>query len=107
MATSGIRVYMKNKPDKWGIKIWKLVDQKKKFLYHFDIYTGKKGNNNKVENGLGQKVVLKMAEQLPRGKLFKIYADNFFSSVKLVEILLKEYYWNNKKTVEKITNQLK
>ena len=87
-TTSGIRVYMKDKPDKWGIKIWKLVDSKK-YLYEFQIYCGKK-ENQQVEHGLGPNVVRKLSATLPQGKPWMIYADNFFSTVELMEELYEK-----------------
>ena len=62
------------------------------YLYAFEVYTGKKGNNGKTCTGLGTKVVLAMRNQFPANKPFIFCADNFFSSAPLVEDL------TNKKT---------
>jgi len=78
--------YMKDKPVKWGIKIWKLCDQAS-YLYTFDVYTGKRGTE-KLEGGLGFQVVKKLVCQLPESLPRHVFADNFFASVALAEELL-------------------
>ena len=55
---SGIRSYMPKKPVKWGYKLWKICD-KKKYIFQYDVYCGKKGNNGQREFDLGPKVVKK------------------------------------------------
>ena len=53
---SGFRMYIKEKPTRWGYKFWEIVDQKF-FLISFEIYTSKKGNDGNPEKGLGKKVI--------------------------------------------------
>ena len=53
------------------------------YLYQIDIYTGKK---EKREVGLGESVVLQMAESL-ENKGIELYFDNFFNSPILLEKL--------------------
>ena len=81
---SSFKQYMKDKPTKWGFKIWKLVDSVSSYLYAFDIYTGKKEER---ETGLGPHVVLQMADELQPGQPWMLFFDNFFSSVDLIEQL--------------------
>ena len=38
---SGIRQYIRNKPTKWGIKMWVLADSSNAYTYDFDVYNGK------------------------------------------------------------------
>jgi len=73
---SGFRVYMKNKPHKWGYKVWCLVDCNG-FLYAFSFYTGKKGNGGNSEPDLGPSIVRELATTLPAGS--GIATDNFFT----------------------------
>lgn len=72
---SSIKQYMKDKPNKWGFKMWKLVDSTSAYLYAFDIYTGKGADR---EVGLGEHVVLQMAENLQAGQPWQLFFDNFF-----------------------------
>ena len=60
-------------------------------LYKFDVYTGKKAddgndNDNLKEVGLGGKVVWHLVKHLC-GKNHKVFFDNFFSSIPLLDIL--------------------
>ena len=54
-GNNSMKQYIKNKPVKWGIKVWERCASASGFLYEFDIYTGRKGC---PELGLGEKVVL-------------------------------------------------
>lgn len=72
-----------------GFKVWKLVDQSK-YLWHFEIYTGKRGKTQ-WEQGqhLGEHVVKTLAHTIPNQK-YNLHTDNFFKSVPLALELLKE-----------------
>ena len=37
--------HSKNKPTKWGFKMWSRCAPKTGYLHEFYIYTGRKGNN--------------------------------------------------------------
>lgn len=55
----------------------------------FDVYQGSNnGIRAKSELGLSGDVVMKLASTLPEGQNYKIYADNYFTSVPLIEKLL-------------------
>lgn len=51
---------MKDKPNKWDFKIWKLIDSTS-YLCAFDIYTGK---GAECEVGYGEHVVQELAKEL-------------------------------------------
>jgi len=38
---SGIRQYMKDKPTKWGLKLWVLADSGNGYSVDFNVYIGK------------------------------------------------------------------
>ena len=38
---SSMKQYIKNKPIKWGFKVWQLCDSLSGYLYEFDLYTGR------------------------------------------------------------------
>ena len=61
---SGIRQYIKNKPVKFGLKLWVLADSKNGYTYDFDIYASKNGNDPPSEKGVGYSVVLKLVTPL-------------------------------------------
>uniref|UniRef100_A0AAZ1X7K9 PiggyBac transposable element-derived protein domain-containing protein n=1 Tax=Oreochromis aureus TaxID=47969 RepID=A0AAZ1X7K9_OREAU len=80
----GIRQYIKGKPHPWGFKVWGSCCVTG-FLHDFDIYQGK---------GVGGDIVVKLCDSLADKVRFLIFADNFFTSMPLIEKLLAKgiYY---------------
>ena len=83
---SAIRQYMKNKPTKWGIKLWVLADSSNGYTIDFNVYIGKSQHEAPSSNGLGYDVVMKLVNPY-LGQGYYVYFDNFFSSHKLVQDL--------------------
>ncbi|XP_070397519.1 piggyBac transposable element-derived protein 3-like [Dermacentor albipictus] len=81
---SSLKQYMPNKPVPWGFKLWGRAGATG-ILYQFDVYQGK--TNANYTFGLGGDTVLDMCSKLPSDEGFKVAADNFFSSLDLVEEL--------------------
>lgn len=79
---SGIRQYIKNKPVKFGLKLWVLADSKNGYTYDFDVYAGKDGKEMTREHGLGYSVVMKLMSPL-MNQGYHLYTDNFYTSVTL------------------------
>lgn len=79
------RVYIKNKPDKFGIKNWLIVDCESRYIKQFQIYLGKV--NNQTEKNQSQRVVLDLAKFVQPGS--HLTFDNFFTSIPLAEKLLE------------------
>lgn len=50
---SGIRQYMKDKPTKWGLKLWVLADSSNGYTVDFDIYIGKSAQGETWMRDLG------------------------------------------------------
>ena len=50
---SGIRQYMKDKPTKWGIKLWVLADSDNGYTVDFNIYIGKNAAETPSKHGFG------------------------------------------------------
>ena len=83
---SGIRQYMKDKPTKWGVKLWVLADSDNGYTVDFNVYVGKEATKGISENGLGYDVVMKLMESfLDQG--YHLYLDNFYTSPKLLHDL--------------------
>lgn len=72
-----MRQYVKNKPVKWGFKMWCRADSTTGYLFQFDLYTGRKQGG--AETGLGESVVLQLSKGL-QGLGCEVYFDNFFNS---------------------------
>ncbi|CAG5009983.1 unnamed protein product [Parnassius apollo] len=82
-----MRQYVKNKPIKWGFKMWCRACSSTGYLFQFDLYTGKKRGG--TETGLGESVVLQLSESL-QGIGCEIYFDNFFNSPNLQYTLMSK-----------------
>lgn len=83
---SGIRQYIKNKPTKWGIKLWVLADSSNGFTCDFDVYIGKNATQPVSANGLGYDVVMRLVQPLIN-QGYHMYFDNFYTSLLLVKDL--------------------
>lgn len=81
-----MRQYMQNKPVQRGFKMWCRADSKTGYLFHFDLYTGRKQSG--PETGLGESVVLDLTKPLV-GLGCEVYFDNFFNSPMLQYNLAK------------------
>jgi hypothetical protein len=83
------RQYMPNKPKKWGVKVWCLVDSKSKMVYNFKIYCGKNANGPKGkvpihvgEGNMASNIFLDLMDSLKRkGRV--LVTDNYFFSIGL------------------------
>ena len=60
-------------------------------LYEFEIYTGKKEDNvEKSRLGITGDLVMRLCSNLPKHMNFKVYFDNFFTSIPLIRELRKD-----------------
>lgn len=82
----GIKQYMKDKPVRFGIKVWVLADAVTAYCYNFDVYIGKNADVVKNNLGLSSKVVIELAKPLEM-KGYQVYTDNFYTSPQLVDYL--------------------
>lgn len=80
----GFRQYMPNKPARYGIKIWALVDVPTSYAWNMKIYSGKEGASR--ETGQGKRVVLHLTEGLEGHTVTK---DSFFTTDELGAELLR------------------
>ena len=85
---SGIRQYIRDKPVKWGIKLWVLADSMNGYTYNFDIYIGKVAGQVIGPNGLAYDVVMRLMQPL-LNQGYHLYFDNFYSSVTLLKDLFQ------------------
>ena len=69
------KMYVKNKPVKFGMKIWFLASSGYPFAFQF--YTGK---SDSKEGPPGERVVNELTEVLKENSNPILYFDNFFSS---------------------------
>lgn len=87
------KMYMPNKPCKYGIKIMCLTDSSTSYLYNAYIYSGKGSDGlglSEEEHKFSKptQAVIRLAKPL-FGSNRNVTADNWFSSIELVDILLR------------------
>ena len=80
---SSLKQYMPKKPVKRGIKVCVLGNSSNRYFSKFKVYTGKEKER---EHGLGEHVVKTLTKGL-KHKNHRVFFDNFFTSVKLLEVL--------------------
>ena len=81
---SGIRQFIANKPVKFGIELWVLVNSKTGYTFDFDVYIGT--TEQKSQHGLGYDVVMKLAQPLIN-QGYHVFFENFYISKQLVNDL--------------------
>ena len=62
----GFKQYIKNKPTKWGIKVFVLADVTVCYVKRLQIYSGKEADNSQNQVGLCTKVVLDLLSGLEK-----------------------------------------
>jgi hypothetical protein len=84
-STAPIRQYIPSKPHPWGLKLWARAGSSG-IVYQFEVYQGSGTFSGSVDPSLGTggSVVYKLCADVPRKRGYKIFADNFFSSINLV-----------------------
>jgi len=82
--------YMPNKPDKFGIKLWALVDVETKYFLNGFFYLGKDEERD-PHNSLSYHVVMKLCQPFSH-KGYNITCDNFFTSLSLAKELKKKCF---------------
>ena len=64
-----------------------MADSLNGYMYDFNVYTGASGGDR--ETGLGEKVVLQLAESV-KGDHHHLYFGNYFSSISLLSKLFED-----------------
>ena len=72
-------VFMPNKPDKFGMKFWLLVDNDTKYVYNILPYLGILEKDERQGQRLADYVVNLLVEPLKK-RSYNITCDNFFTS---------------------------
>lgn len=83
--------YIRGKPIRFGFKNWALCTSNG-YMVVFDIYTGKSDKAKKFGIGGDTIVSLIQAAEIPQNQGFKIFFDNYFSSLPLFEYLTDNGY---------------
>ena len=86
---SGIRQFLKEKPVKFGIKLWVLADTVTGYTCDFFVYLGKKRTPTDLSKGLAYSVVMKLVEGF-KNQGYRLFLDSFYTTLNLVKDLLKD-----------------
>ena len=84
-ARVSFKQYIKNKPVRWGFKLFTLCCSTTGYLWNFKVYTGKEGDG--VERGLAHDTVVELCEPFA-GQGYEAYFDQFYTSPALAKTLL-------------------
>lgn len=93
-ARSSVKVYMPNKPHKWGYKLF-VLSGASGFAYNFELFTGQENNSelrniNEPDLGSSANVVVRLARIIPKLKNYKLFFDNYYTTLPLLVYLKKE-----------------
>lgn len=78
--------YMKDKPTKWGIKVFTLCEATNGYVKRLQVYTGKKLDDGTASVGLCSQVVLDLMAGFEQ-KGHELYTDNYYTSPQLFQCL--------------------
>ena len=84
------RQYIPSKPNKYGLKILAVSDAKMFYTSNLEVYVGSQPNGPFQKSNSPTDVVLRLCDHIS-GTCRNITMDNWFTSIPLVQILLREH----------------
>lgn len=90
-ARHHLKMYMPDKPHKYGYKIFVLCGVSG-YAYNLEIYTGK-GKEDRLESepdlGTSSNIVVRLTRHIPSDRNHKVYFDNYYTSIQVLDFLRK------------------
>lgn len=89
-----LKQYMPDKPHKWGFKLFLLCGISG-YTYNFEVYSGQENDSTsrfegEPDLGASSNIVVRLARLIPKNKKYKLYFDNYYTSVPVIVYLYKE-----------------
>ena len=84
---SGFRQFIKDKPTKWGIKLWVLADSSNGYTVDFNTYISRAAGQTIGEHGHDGYDVVRHLTAPYFGKGYQFFMDNFYSTLTLFKHL--------------------
>lgn len=83
-----LKQYLPDKPHPWGNKLFLMCDDMG-FCYNFEIYSGNEDHvlDNEPDLGAAANVVVRLARKVPRFKNYRIFFDNYYTTIPLLAYL--------------------
>lgn len=88
------KMYNKDKPTKWGIRVYVLADSSNGYVYAFEPYLGQQTTNNlpRADLPFTSRIVVHLAQKLKnvtQAEGYHIFTDRFYTSCTLAEEMKK------------------
>ncbi|KAL6470510.1 hypothetical protein MHYP_G00216290 [Metynnis hypsauchen] len=80
-----IKQYIPKKPKPWGVKVWVRAGSSG-YVYRFEVYQGSANRSHSSGLGMAGDVVMRLCDDI-KHKNHKVFFDNFFCSIPLLEAL--------------------
>lgn len=86
----GFRQYIPSKPNRYGLKVYALVDSKTFYTCNLEVYVGSQPEGPYAQDNSPSSVVQRLVEPL-RNSRRNVTCDNWFTSIPLVRNLYSDY----------------
>lgn len=87
-ARSSLKQYLPDKPHKWRFKLF-VICGVSGYGYKFEVYSGQENKcaSGEPQLGASANVVVRLAREVPTNQNYRIFFDNYYTSIPLIEYL--------------------
>lgn len=89
-ARHHLKQYLPDKPHKWGYKLF-VMSGVSGFAHKFEVYSGQENivADDEPDLGASANVVVRLSRSVPSNENYRIFFDNYYTSLPLIEYLAK------------------